>query len=187
MKKELTITISGTTGSGKTIVSALIHSLLRQKGFVHVNLENDSDFPNKRQYDKYVSKHLDTIVDKIKSEIKLNITQVQTQRLPTDTGLTDEQILKQFGWVIDCESPFNIRNETTNETIEGQSAHDYVDYLENKILNGESPDDPDNKYYGETEEPPYCRHCGGTDMSYIDQYANGEEWFCKECQQKQII
>lgn len=31
------------------------------------------------------------------------------------------------------------------------------------------------------EDTPYCGDCGGTDLSYIDQYANGPEWRCKAC------
>lgn len=32
-----------------------------------------------------------------------------------------------------------------------------------------------------SEDTPYCGDCGGTDLSYIDQYANGSEWRCKAC------
>ncbi len=28
---------------------------------------------------------------------------------------------------------------------------------------------------------PYCKECGSEDLSYIDQYANGEYWKCKDC------
>ena len=31
------------------------------------------------------------------------------------------------------------------------------------------------------EKTPYCTDCGNDDLAYIDQYANGEYWKCKEC------
>lgn len=31
------------------------------------------------------------------------------------------------------------------------------------------------------EKHPYCTDCGNADLAYIDQYANGEYWKCKEC------
>lgn len=31
------------------------------------------------------------------------------------------------------------------------------------------------------KEKPYCTDCGNDDLAYIDQYANGEYWKCKEC------
>ena len=40
-------------------------------------------------------------------------------------------------------------------------------------LLGTVPDDENGK--------PYCTDCGNDDLAYIDQYANGEYWKCKEC------
>lgn len=31
------------------------------------------------------------------------------------------------------------------------------------------------------EKTPYCTDCGNDKLAYIDQYANGEYWKCKEC------
>jgi hypothetical protein len=28
---------------------------------------------------------------------------------------------------------------------------------------------------------PYCTDCGNDKLAYLDQYANGEYWKCKEC------
>lgn len=33
-----------------------------------------------------------------------------------------------------------------------------------------------------TEHKPHCYHCGEDErIAYNDQYANGEEWTCKQC------
>lgn len=35
-----------------------------------------------------------------------------------------------------------------------------------------------------TPEEPHCSYCGEEkNLAYLDQYANGEEWKCKECEQ----
>lgn len=31
------------------------------------------------------------------------------------------------------------------------------------------------------ENEPYCTDCGSTDLKYLDQYANGQHWECKDC------
>ena len=32
---------------------------------------------------------------------------------------------------------------------------------------------------------PYCFHCGeDKNLKYLDQYANGDYWECKECGEK---
>ncbi len=33
----------------------------------------------------------------------------------------------------------------------------------------------------ELDNTPYCSDCGSEDLAYLDQYANGEYWRCKEC------
>lgn len=33
----------------------------------------------------------------------------------------------------------------------------------------------------EEEKEQYCTDCGNTDLAYIDRYAYGEGWRCKEC------
>lgn len=40
------------------------------------------------------------------------------------------------------------------------------------------PEDEENK--------PYCTDCGNEDLEYIDQYANGDFWRCKECKKEFI-
>lgn len=36
------------------------------------------------------------------------------------------------------------------------------------------------------QDPPYCTDCGNEDLEYIDQYANGDFWRCKECKKEFI-
>lgn len=31
------------------------------------------------------------------------------------------------------------------------------------------------------DQEPYCRECGGDDLSYLEQYANGSEYKCRSC------
>lgn len=43
------------------------------------------------------------------------------------------------------------------------------------------------KYYKKREEKkeePYCTQCGSKEFSYVEQYANGECWKCKDCGQE---
>lgn len=36
------------------------------------------------------------------------------------------------------------------------------------------------------DDTPYCSDCGNEDLKYLGQYANGEEYECKECGKKFI-
>ncbi|HYH14949.1 MAG TPA: hypothetical protein VD794_07010 [Flavisolibacter sp.] len=33
----------------------------------------------------------------------------------------------------------------------------------------------------EKDNEPYCTNCGGDNLAYIEQYACGEHWECKDC------
>jgi hypothetical protein len=37
------------------------------------------------------------------------------------------------------------------------------------------------KVMDDEEKQPYCTDCGSNDLNYLDQYANGEYYECKEC------
>ncbi|MCG8734782.1 hypothetical protein [Tenacibaculum finnmarkense] len=43
-----------------------------------------------------------------------------------------------------------------------------------------------NSTFDKEDEVPYCTDCGNEYLAYLDQYANGEHWECKECK-KQFI
>jgi hypothetical protein len=44
----------------------------------------------------------------------------------------------------------------------------------------------DSSIEDENERIPYCTDCGSEDLNYIDQYANGKYWECKECEKRFI-
>ena len=47
-------------------------------------------------------------------------------------------------------------------------------------LKNDTPTDANN-VLAAVHLDPYCTDCGGEDLAYIDQYANGEYWKCKDC------
>lgn len=42
-------------------------------------------------------------------------------------------------------------------------------------------DNPVTQNQEDEENTPYCSGCGSEDITYLDQYANGEEYKCNEC------
>jgi len=44
--------------------------------------------------------------------------------------------------------------------------------------------DVSNSTFDKEDEVPYCTDCGNEDLAYLDQYANGEHWECKECKKQ---
>ena len=58
-------------------------------------------------------------------------------------------------------------------------------YLEAKKLIADYESEQLNKPVVSTstldgEKTPYCTDCGNDKLAYLDQYANGEYWKCKE-------
>jgi len=41
-----------------------------------------------------------------------------------------------------------------------------------------------DSYFDKEDDEPYCVECGGDDLAFLAQYANGDHWECKECKNK---
>ena len=72
MKNNITISVSGNAGTGKSHIIFLLKQFLREKGF-EVEL-NDIDHPNETSFDNYASNYNEVVDQKIKNNsiIKLN-------------------------------------------------------------------------------------------------------------------
>lgn len=82
-KQNLTITISGHVGSGKSRLAYLLKTFLREEGF-EVEFGGNIDFPkeNEKEFDKFMSKNLDKTIRGIAESRKITINEVQLNREP---------------------------------------------------------------------------------------------------------
>lgn len=48
--------------------------------------------------------------------------------------MTDEEILKYYGWEIECHSPYNIRNYDRESSASGEACYHVIDALRNRYI-----------------------------------------------------
>lgn len=72
-KKEITITVSGKSNTGKSRIMFLIKEALKSKG-LEINIETD-DFKSDLEFDKKVSKNINDVINKIKNNTTINLVE----------------------------------------------------------------------------------------------------------------
>jgi hypothetical protein len=77
-KEKLTITVSGTTLSGKSRLSFLLKEFLKANGF-DVKQELSSDYTDEKHYDKQMSEKFHPIMDFIKEQRQIVIKEEQVK------------------------------------------------------------------------------------------------------------
>ena len=75
--KDLTITISGDCGSGKSRMSYFLKDFLEDRGFT-VEQSPDTDFPDKTEFESEMSRNLDKVISGFTETRKIKINQIQT-------------------------------------------------------------------------------------------------------------
>ncbi len=78
MSKELKITVSGSTNTGKTTVCYLIKKCLAEKG-IEVEFDGGVDY-DEDKFDNIVSENLNEKVEAISKNVQVNLKEVQTQK-----------------------------------------------------------------------------------------------------------
>lgn len=78
MKKQVTITIAGTTGSGKSTFTYLIKNMLKENGF-EVDFKDD-DFKDETSFDECVSQHINERVEALQMSTKVVIKEQHLRR-----------------------------------------------------------------------------------------------------------
>ena len=79
MNRDLiTITISGTSGSGKSSISYLLKKFLEQEG-INVNFEHDIDYKDELHFEQLMEKNLIQRKDVLKKKI-ITLNTIQTNR-----------------------------------------------------------------------------------------------------------
>lgn len=78
-KKDLIITVSGQTASGKSRLTFLLKKFLRENGF-EVEFDGNADFPSEREFDRHVSKNFDDVINNIKETRKITLKETQLPR-----------------------------------------------------------------------------------------------------------
>ena len=64
-QKQITITVSGQTASGKSRILFLLKKVLKDSGFT-VEFDGSIDFENETQFDEVIGKNLDTVIEALK-------------------------------------------------------------------------------------------------------------------------
>jgi adenylylsulfate kinase-like enzyme len=79
MKKELTITIAGQTGTGKSTIAVLLEKFLQEQGFnVDFDLKNElDDYNNEERFRYLMNFNLDDRLNALKSDLKITLKQIQ--------------------------------------------------------------------------------------------------------------
>ena len=80
-KKNLIITVAGQTASGKSRLTYLLKKFLRENGF-EVEQELNIDHPTEENFDRVMSRNIDTVIDNFKETRKITIKEVQLAREP---------------------------------------------------------------------------------------------------------
>ena len=78
-KKNLIISVSGEVNSGKSRLTLLLKKFLCENGF-EVDFDGGVDYENETQFDDYVSKNFDQVIEHIKDTRKITLKEVQTER-----------------------------------------------------------------------------------------------------------
>jgi len=87
MKQELTITVSGQFGSGKSRLTFLLKEFLRKEGF-EVNFEGNTDHPTEAEFDRTMVRNIVNTVDNIKETRVITLKEEQLPRvLPVDKAI----------------------------------------------------------------------------------------------------
>lgn len=79
--KNLNITISGETASGKSRLTYLLKKFLRENGF-EVEQEPNIDYGTEEEFNNIMSKNIDTVIDKIKETTNITIREIQVLSEP---------------------------------------------------------------------------------------------------------
>ena len=75
-KKELIITVSGQTNSGKSRLTYLLKEFLREQGF-EVSFDGGCDYTREYEFDENVSVNFDKIIESIKETRKITLKETQ--------------------------------------------------------------------------------------------------------------
>jgi len=78
-KKNLIISVSGEVNSGKSRLTLLLKKFLRENGF-DVQFDGGVDYKDETQFDEYVSKNLDQVIEHIKDTRTITLKEVQVKR-----------------------------------------------------------------------------------------------------------
>ena len=76
-KKNITVTVSGATGSGKSRIAFLLKKFLREQGF-EVEYEPNLDHPSEGLFDLHMNQNLNEVVENFKTTRKIKIKELQT-------------------------------------------------------------------------------------------------------------
>lgn len=78
-RNQVTITVSGLVGSGKSHLTSLIKDLLIEKGF-DVKHEGNVDFESEEDFDKNMRESMDQFIDATKQTKHITIKEQQLNR-----------------------------------------------------------------------------------------------------------
>lgn len=115
-------------------------------------------------------------ITKLESDImkwtleQLDSLETEILKLHLHTKLSDSTLA-------DCMGKIDTERYKLNQA-NGVSTGDELVLPIQSVVCSALPEDEENK--------PYCTDCGNEDLEYIDQYANGDFWRCKECKKEFI-
>lgn len=85
MKNNITISVSGNAGTGKSRITFLLKQFLREKGF---NVElNDIDHPNETSFDNYASNNNEAVDQQIKDNSTIKLNELHFQSIIKDNSV----------------------------------------------------------------------------------------------------
>lgn len=100
-------------------------------------------------------------------KLKARVGQLESEvrELVHDPESIYAQTIKAY-YVFERKLEKEMRRGRLRKSFEGYTEEDF----KKDVLNGPRE-----------QEPPYCTDCGGENPLYMDQYANGEQYKCRDC------
>ncbi len=79
-KKNITITVSGETSSGKSRLIYFLKEFLSKNGF-YIEFDGGLDFKNEYQFDMFMKNNIDLVIDSIKTTRSIKFEEKYSKRL----------------------------------------------------------------------------------------------------------
>jgi hypothetical protein len=120
MKKKyntITITVSGTPGSGKSRLTFLLKKLLKEYG-LDIEFDYGIDFKDEGHFDAVARNDIEEVIQRIKETTNVSLKQIQLERNPSMKTIAQQLNIKEF--------PFQIEDKNGNTIYSENSDGDWV-------------------------------------------------------------
>jgi isopentenyldiphosphate isomerase len=116
MKKKyntITITVSGTPGSGKSRLTYLLKRLLKEYG-LDIEFDHGIDFKDEDHFDAVANNDIEEVIQRIKETTNVSLKQIQLERNPNVKTIAQQLNVTEFPFIIEDKNGNIIYYETSD-------------------------------------------------------------------------